>query len=214
MLTVFDTRDLIACSTLIVLGRTFTRTSCKGEKQMQHLLNLQHHRGHKGAPINSAPPGKNRGVVSTELREARVKKPNAFSSGSSPQAVKVCHANPSDGTRLARSSYHCLVDLLMAGFQHNLLCHICSSSSHRSFPSPFFSWKLQQRSYLVSPPSLSSIALMHLVRLSVSETHFWISEPSRVCCFFFSPPRPPPASAPPKPSSLSPLVPAPFLLRL
>lgn len=30
--------------------------------------------------------------------------------------------------------------------------------------------------------SLSSIALMHLVRLSVSETHFWIIEPSR---FFF-----------------------------
>lgn len=152
--------------------------------------------------------------TSMQLRKVRVKKPNVFSPGSSPHGLKVCHVNPSDGTRLARGRYHCLLDLLMAGFQHNLLCHICSSSSHRSFPSPFFSWKQQQHSYLVSPPSLSSIALMHLVRLSVSETHFWISEPSRVCCFFFSPPPLSPASAPPKPSSLSPLVPAPFLLRL
>lgn len=35
--------------------------------------------------------------------------------------------------------------------------------------------------------SLSSIALMHLVRLSVSESqlsHFWITEPSRVCAFY------------------------------
>lgn len=133
-----------------------------------------------------------------ELRKVRVKKPNIFSPGSSPYGLKVCHVNPSDGARLARGCQHCLLDLLMAGFQHNLLCHICSSSSHRSFPSPFFSWKLQQRSYLVSPLSLSSIALMHLVRLSVSETHFWISEPSRVCCFFLFSPTPPlsPASIP------------------
>lgn len=38
--------------------------------------------------------------------------------------------------------------------------------------------------------SLSSIALMHLVRLSVSESqlsHFWITEPSRVCAFYLKP---------------------------
>lgn len=117
-----------------------------------------------------------------------MRKPNVFSPGSSARPLKVCHVNPSHAARLARCCCHCLLDLLMAGFQHNLLCHICSSSSHRSLPSPSFSWKLQQRSYLVSPPSFSSVALMHLVRLSVSETHFWISEPSRVCCFFlFSP---------------------------
>lgn len=149
--------------------------------------------------------------TSKELRQVRVKKLKV-SAGSSPWRLKVCQDNPSDGARLAHSCYHCLLDLLMAGFQHNLLCHICSSSSHRSLPSPFFSWKLQQRSYLVSPPSLSSIALMHLVRLSVSETHFWISEPSRVCwSFFFLLFHPPPP--PPNLFSSSPLVPSPVLLR-
>lgn len=29
--------------------------------------------------------------------------------------------------------HHCFADLLMTGFQHNLLCHICSSSFHLSF---------------------------------------------------------------------------------
>ncbi len=75
------------------------------------------------------------------------------------------------------------MDLLMAGFQHNLLCHICSSSSRLPL---FFFLEAALLSSFAS--SLSSIALMHLVRLSVSESqlsHFWIIEPSRVCCFFF-----------------------------
>lgn len=65
----------------------------------------------------------------------------------------------------------------MAGFRHNLFCHICSSSSHLSF---FF---LEAALLSGFASFLSSIALMHLVRLNVSETHFWVLEPSRVCFF-------------------------------
>lgn len=78
------------------------------------------------------------------------------------------------------------MDLLMAGFQHNLLCHICSSSSHL----PLFFLEAALLSCFAS--SLSSIALMHLVRLRVSKSqlsHFWIIEPSRFWVFlnFFFP---------------------------
>lgn len=44
----------------------------------------------------------------------------------------VTQHNPSDCV-LCPGWYHCFMDLLMAGFQHNLLCHICSSSSHLFF---------------------------------------------------------------------------------
>lgn len=77
------------------------------------------------------------------------------------------------------------MDLLMAGFRHNLFCHICSSSSHLSF---FF---LEAALLSGFASFLSSIALMHLVRLNVSETHFWVLEPSRVCFFPLSAAPPP-----------------------
>lgn len=73
------------------------------------------------------------------------------------------------------------MDLLMAGLQHNLLCHICGSSSHL----PLFFLEAALLSCFAS--SLSSIALMHLVRLRVSKSqlsHFWIIEPSRVFSIF------------------------------
>lgn len=80
---------------------------------------------------------------------------------------------------------YCFMDLLLAGFQHCLLCHISSSSSHLCL---FFFLEAALLSGFAS--SLSSIALMHLVRLSVSESqlsHFWITEPSRVCAFYLKP---------------------------
>lgn len=63
------------------------------------------------------------------------------------------------------------------GFQRNLLCHICSASSHLCF------FPLEAALLSGFASSFSSIALMYLVRLGVSEIHFWIIEPSRVCFF-------------------------------
>lgn len=103
-------------------------------------------------------------------------------------SIKVCHKhNPSDCV-FCPGWCHCFMDLVMAGFQRNLFCHISSSSSHLSLSF------LEAALLSGFASSLSSTALFHLVILSVSESqlsHFWIIEPSRVCCCFFPPASPP-----------------------
>lgn len=98
--------------------------------------------------------------------------------------------------RLNESVSHCIIPLIVCFAQDGtIVLWICwwlvsstisfvTSAAHH--PISLFFLEAALLSGFAS--SLSSIALMHLVRLSVSETHFWILEPSRVCfSFFFSP---------------------------